>query len=611
MIKSITKMLFLPAFAISLSAQAYDDYDISKFVGPEFYRTELSFSLSGDLSGNNSNNTNKEFRATGVYTGNSGNNSIDSAKNSAERDYDQSGQNLNFSISHGLHYRESNTDLTSRFTSKIQFRNRSSESDQSNNSTYNQQNSNNTSSFWNDGTNNSDQSFSISSLTRYYLDDYFGEFTPDFFYSKSINDDDTENSYVSIHQYTSNNGVYKNVSNDQTQQTNDENDDSYSYKLPFALGFGRIENVTDARMTIYLLEELTRNGYLENRLSDAEINRIAMEVNRIKNHRVIDSRERDKYFMTALDSVLSSGGYLKKKDVGFFNTLKDNWIYGSAQNRRQGWSCGFGVENFFRSSNSDSKSKEIKTINEYEYFTANNQPADSLISFYGTTGITGESTSNSEKENTGYSVGPFFEFCEQIDLYSQWGIYASYKYIEDDASYVYSRDRMGRSLSNTNYTNFENRREHRNSYNKTYTGNVRFSYDYFPNSRTSVYTDLGYEYSQVSGISNQFSQAETKSVADYQSNRSSSLINFDQDIHTISGDLDLNYYFTDKLNCDFELNCVYRYATDKINNKSDNNYTQNYSDYSYSSSNFSATDSDGDSKAFYYRVWLRMNYTFY
>ncbi|MBL4623876.1 MAG: hypothetical protein JKY42_01860 [Flavobacteriales bacterium] len=107
--------------------------------------------------------------------------------------------------------------------------------------------------------------------------------------------------------------------------------------IPVAIGIGRVYQSTDARMAIYIIEELQRKGLI-NQYPDGEVmGELSRLMTKIKNDRVFDSRLKKIYELTRLDSLLREKGIVSNIDAAYFTTIYDNWLYAFAQNRLNGW----------------------------------------------------------------------------------------------------------------------------------------------------------------------------------------------------------------------------------------------------------------------------------
>ena len=115
-------------------------------------------------------------------------------------------------------------------------------------------------------------------------------------------------------------------------------DNNYSLEgnLQAGIGIGRIENVTDARQAIYILDELSKEGRLSKQLSNDEIFHFAQLISLVKNKRFLDARLHRKDEISKVDSFLVSGNYLTASDATYFTTLYDMWLYGNLFERKSG-----------------------------------------------------------------------------------------------------------------------------------------------------------------------------------------------------------------------------------------------------------------------------------
>ena len=107
-------------------------------------------------------------------------------------------------------------------------------------------------------------------------------------------------------------------------------------RISLSVGLGRIENVTDARLAIYIIDDLQKAGRLSRSLTQEEVFTFADYITSTLNKRVIDSRiKRIKEFV-AIDSFLVANGLTTQTDGLYFGLLSDNWNYA----RTQTWETG-------------------------------------------------------------------------------------------------------------------------------------------------------------------------------------------------------------------------------------------------------------------------------
>ena len=119
-------------------------------------------------------------------------------------------------------------------------------------------------------------------------------------------------------------------------------------------GLGRVENVSDARIVLFILDDLRKEGLLNREPTLEEIDAISDLTIYVKNQRFFDSRIKRIYELKSIDSLLQSQGILKKDDVAYHTILQDNWNYSVNKFRQIGWllQIGFKPSTFFRESES-------------------------------------------------------------------------------------------------------------------------------------------------------------------------------------------------------------------------------------------------------------------
>lgn len=101
-------------------------------------------------------------------------------------------------------------------------------------------------------------------------------------------------------------------------------------------GKGRLESVEDARQAIYILENLSKRGVLSRRLTDEEIFTLSQLISSVKNKRFFDSRLHLIDEITRVDSFFVNNGLLTKSDAPYFTTLYDYWQNGALFERLSG-----------------------------------------------------------------------------------------------------------------------------------------------------------------------------------------------------------------------------------------------------------------------------------
>jgi hypothetical protein len=124
------------------------------------------------------------------------------------------------------------------------------------------------------------------------------------------------------------------------------------------VGKGRIENVSDAQMALFILNDLESQGLIETKGSKEQQLEFARLITDISNQRIFDFRRRRIYELQRIDSFIKQNGLSASTDIRHFTTINDNWIYSFAPFRKNGDQWFFrirpGIE--FRKENNFTKS---------------------------------------------------------------------------------------------------------------------------------------------------------------------------------------------------------------------------------------------------------------
>lgn len=126
------------------------------------------------------------------------------------------------------------------------------------------------------------------------------------------------------------------------QSTIDRNQEISLY-VPLLIGMGRIESVQDARLALYIFDDLKKSGNLKHEPNKEEIETFASFITQLKNKRHFDSRLRKISEITAVDSMLQTMGLKTGPEASWFTLLNDNWDFASGPQRESGSRFSFGV----------------------------------------------------------------------------------------------------------------------------------------------------------------------------------------------------------------------------------------------------------------------------
>lgn len=128
-------------------------------------------------------------------------------------------------------------------------------------------------------------------------------------------------------------GRQKNTSNNRTFISNN----NYAAdKLIVGAGKGRIENVQDAQMALFIVNDLRCAGLLQQEPDAATLYEFAVLITDINNRRVFDNRIRRKYELTRIDSFFQSKQLITTPSIAYFTTINDNWALAFNPGRLRG-----------------------------------------------------------------------------------------------------------------------------------------------------------------------------------------------------------------------------------------------------------------------------------
>lgn len=130
-------------------------------------------------------------------------------------------------------------------------------------------------------------------------------------------------------------------SSDSYKDDDNNNSNVIDLNVDFKYGFGRIENVEDARHAYIILDELTKAGSITKDYNNEDILELAKLISQLNRERFFDSRHKKIFIYEQLDSFLLANDYISEGDIKYFATLSDTWLYGSSQSRLNGRRISF------------------------------------------------------------------------------------------------------------------------------------------------------------------------------------------------------------------------------------------------------------------------------
>jgi hypothetical protein len=400
--KSLLTILTLLLVFLSANSQSLvPSYDLSKYKLPDIKNKSLELNLSGYLSGykNSVQHTGYDWNK---YESNSYNGLIDITFNSFRNSSKYQGtQRVSFDFQPEYYSTETNTSINKR--------------------------------------KGYDGTLSIYSNNRFYFQpDLFIEVKPDFYLNKT--DEKTE---------------YSNVTGKGTNSLRQA-----VLSVPVSFGYGRIEPVEDARLALYIIEDLAKVGKLEDAPSESTITDLAREISKIKRKRFFDSRIRRIEELQVIDSFLVANNISSSKDIKYFTSLSDQWDYASGPSRMSGFSVNAGFDNNLTFNKSiQSQALYDAAISKYIYL-------------------------RTETNTNELSAGAFVrtDYSKPLNLFWQSDLSAISSYNIEFTSDPTDKNEPGKNF-NTNI----------------FKTSVNYSIRYLPDSRTSIGLNAGANFTHSTG----------------------------------------------------------------------------------------------------------------
>ena len=142
---------------------------------------------------------------------------------------------------------------------------------------------------------------------------------------------------------------YNNTKSKNQSEESSQNQKNLSLRLSpvLGIGYGRIENVRDARHAVYLAQALSKKRVLTRNLSDDELMELSQIISTVKNKRFLDARLHTIDEVTAVDSFFEENDLLTDHGAAYFTTLYDMWQYGDLFSRYSGYRISFLAQPFY------------------------------------------------------------------------------------------------------------------------------------------------------------------------------------------------------------------------------------------------------------------------
>jgi hypothetical protein len=117
----------------------------------------------------------------------------------------------------------------------------------------------------------------------------------------------------------------------------------FDVEIPLGIGSGRIEQVSDMAMALFLLKDAIQVGTDPALVTLEAINAFASRMVTLRNERVFDTRAKRVYELRELYKVMQENHWTVTDDPGFFTVLTDNWLYNVNPVRFSGRRWTYGI----------------------------------------------------------------------------------------------------------------------------------------------------------------------------------------------------------------------------------------------------------------------------
>ncbi len=125
--------------------------------------------------------------------------------------------------------------------------------------------------------------------------------------------------------------------------SNESQRSKVSFNAPILIGKGRLERVDDARMALFILNELLNEKRIGRVPTELEILDFAALISRIRNQRFFDARHKRIYELEMIDDFLTNRGLITETDARYFTTINDNWGFAINPYREVGSRFSIGI----------------------------------------------------------------------------------------------------------------------------------------------------------------------------------------------------------------------------------------------------------------------------
>ncbi|MBN1949637.1 MAG: hypothetical protein JW801_00435 [Bacteroidales bacterium] len=221
--------------------------------------------------------------------------------------------------------------------------------------------------------------------------------------------------------------------------------------IELLVGWGRIERVEDARLAVYILDDLAKAGILAREAEQQDVQALAEIISKLQNERFFDARQKKIWELQQLDSAIQALGLVEGSEIVYYTLIQDNWDYAASPVRESGFQIAGGLT-------TNPYLLKRNSLREANYFTLDS------VDIY-------ESTNT----NWNFELGGIIRLTYQkpINLYWQATIENTLQLYKGNYLTIYNQTAQG---------------EVRDEEDQLVTvDNLYLSLGYYPNTRTSVH----------------------------------------------------------------------------------------------------------------------------
>ncbi len=250
--------------------------------------------------------------------------------------------------------------------------------------------------------------------------------------------------------------------------------------IPYVgIGKGRLEDVSNAQMVLFILEDLRDAGKIKKEISAEIANNFTDFITQLYNMRIFDGRIRRMYELEQIDSFMRANKMLSAYDIKTYNIINDNWGFALQPNSVDAYYARSGsllIANSF--SNLSDRLNKDGILNQGRRYNGTRLYARLLPVLRDSSHNTKADTLPEKILNRGAGAAVEIGVIDSKPI--------SLKFQRNRSAFLNIGDNFNRRYErhDTAITKMNS-----NAMSATIGGNIGFGY--YPNSRTNIYTMIG------------------------------------------------------------------------------------------------------------------------